>query len=105
MFKITATPTFKVKVQISIPGSDKPGSLEVEFRHMGRAKLREFLDKLKSSEDDDADNLMVIIQGWSGADVPFSREALEALLDQYPASARELFDAFLAELATSKRKN
>lgn len=105
MFKINANPTFKCKVQISIAGSDKPGTIEVEFRHFPRAKLKAFYDAMKTSDEDDAHHLKLIIAGWSGVDVPYSDEALEALLDQYPAAARELFAAYSTELLESKRKN
>lgn len=104
-FKLIANPTFKSKVAISIPGQDKPGTIEIEFRHMSREKLKDYYAQLATADESDTTQLMKIIVGWIGVDTAFSEEALDALLDQYPAAARELFAAYSAELLESKRKN
>ena len=105
MFKLTANPTFKAKVEISIPGATKPGIIEVEFKHQSKEKLKAFFDQMKDSEAADVEHLAKIIVGWSGVDTDYSEEALDAMLDQYPAAAHELFAAYSAELLVSKRKN
>ncbi len=105
MFKIVANPTFQCKVQISIPGIEKPGTINVEFAHLTRQALKAFYEEMKTSEENDAFHLRKIIVGWSGVDTPYSTEALDDLLDHYPAAARELFAAYSAELMESKRKN
>ncbi len=105
MFKLTANPTFKSQVHISIPGQDKPGVIMVTFKHQSKEQLKAFYDGLRNSDDDDLTHLMKIISGWDGVDTPFSEEALDALLNQFPAAARELFAAYSAELLESKRKN
>jgi hypothetical protein len=53
----------------------------------------------------DAEALAEIVSDWSGVDEKFSRDALGVLLDNYPAAAGELFDAFRKELLEARAKN
>ena len=52
-----------------------------------------------------------VIEDWSslvgadGAPVPYTVANLGELLDNYPASAREIYAAYKAELTEAKRKN
>lgn len=103
MFKIQPNPTFKTKVGISVPGQAKPAEIEVEFNYFTRKALRDYFDHISGKEDVEA--LGEIIVGWSGVDVPYSPEALAELLDNYPAAAGDLFEAFRREVLEAKRKN
>ena len=38
-------------------------------------------------------------------DVPFGKESLDALVDNYPAAAGEIFEAFRRELMEARTKN
>lgn len=103
MFKIQPNPTFKAAVALSIPGQSVQVSIEVEFRHMSKSAMRDYFATL--AQRTDADALAEIIVGWSGVDTAFDHDALAALLDNYPAAAGELFEAFRRETLESRRKN
>ena len=103
MFKITPKPKFNTTVQLSVPGSDKPAAITVEFKHLSKSGLKEYFAGLDGKSD--ADALAEIITGWQGVDLEFSPEALGQLLDNYPAAAGELFEAFRRELMEARRKN
>lgn len=103
MFKLQPNPTFTTKVSLSVPGSDKPASIEVEFKHLSRPKIKAFFEGLEGKTD--AEALSEIMVGWSGPDGDFNRDNLQALLDNYPASGGELFDAFRRDLMEARQKN
>lgn len=104
MFKLQPNPTFKAKVAISVAGQVAPAQIEVEFKYLSRPQVRDYFESLGGGKTD-AEALSEIIVGWSGPDQAFSREALEMLLDNYPASGSDLFETFRRELLESKRKN
>ena len=104
MFKIQPNPTFTAKVGISVPGTAKPAEIEVEFKFLKRSAVKEFWDTL-TGDRKDAEALAEVIVGWKGVDQPYSPAALETLLDNYPAAARDLFNAFSNELMASRQKN
>lgn len=103
MFKINPDPTFRVSVAISVPGSDKPQTIAVDFKHLPKSALRDYFTSLDGKSD--AEALGAIVTGWSGVDTDYSAEALATLLDNYPAAAGELFDAYRRELLDASRKN
>ncbi len=104
MFKLQPNPTFKTKVNISIAGQEKPAQIEVEFKYLSKTQVRDFFEALAGKQDD-AEALSELIVGWSGPDQAYSKEALSLLLDNYPSSAGDLFEAFRRELLEAKRKN
>jgi hypothetical protein len=103
MFKLQANPTFTARVPISVPGAEKAPEITVEFKHFTRVGIKKFWEDAAGKED--ADILADIIVGWKGVDQPYSKEALETLLDMFPAANRDLFAAFNTELFESRRKN
>lgn len=103
MFKLTPNPTFTAKVPLSVPGQDKPANVDIEFKHLSRPKIKTYFEGLEGKTDTDA--LGEIIIGWKGIDEDYSPEALQELLDNYPAAAGELFEAFRKELMEARRKN
>ena len=106
MFKLQPNPTFWAKVQIQIPGQEKPGQIEVQYKHFSRADLKAFFEMMASSEQKtDQEHLAEIVVGWRGVDAEFSLENLDKLLDMYPTAAKELFSAFSSELLEARVKN
>lgn len=103
MFKLQPNPTFFAKVDLSVPGESKPQSVEIEFRHMTCKELNSRAERIAKQTNFEA--LSEIIVGWKGIDAPFSGESLEALIDNYPMAAGELFSAFNRELFEARRKN
>jgi len=112
MFTLQAKPTFRAKVAVHRPGEPEAAPFTVEFRHMTQSKLQAFLDETKSKRDQEAiDALASIIVSWesvgtpAGEPVPFSRDALAQMIDQFPATAQSMFVAYAAELAGSRLGN
>lgn len=103
MFKLNPDPTFRASVAISVPGSDKPQTIAVDFKHLPKSALRDYFSGIEGKTDGEA--LGAIIAGWSGVDTDYSPEALDLLLDNYPTAAAELFDAYRRELLDASRKN
>lgn len=103
MFKLNPNPTFNAKVQLSVPGQDKPVSVEIEYKHLSRPQIKKYFDGLEGKTD--AEALSEIILGWKGIDAEYDSDTLQALLDNYPTSGGELFEAFRKELMEARRKN
>lgn len=103
VFKLQPNPTFKATVALSVPGEPDPSCIEVEFRYLGKRAAKEYFGGLGGKSD--AEALGGLIVGWAGVDAPYSADALAQLLDNYPASAGELFEAYRVELLEAKRKN
>ena len=108
MFKLKAKPTFRVKCALPIPGEPSV-SVEIEFRHKTRVQLVEWGATLLGRQDGDV--LEEIIANWSGitdendVPLPFSRAALEALLNEFPAAAKVLSSTYTQELADARLGN
>ena len=107
MFKLTPNPTFWATVSLSVPGSDAPAPIEIEFRHHGQKALAALFRKEGAT---DLDLLPVLINGWRGVegesgDLKYSLEAIATLLDNYPAAGVEIFTAYRRELMESRIKN
>ena len=109
MFRINPAPTFDASVRLTVPGQDAPAVLQLTFAHMGRKAAADWIERAKGRSD--ADVIGEVVRDWkdvqddAGAPVPYSREALAALLDAHPAAGMELFDAYLAALSESRAKN
>ena len=103
MLKIVPEPTFKTSVQITVPGQEEPATVELIFNYMSKTKALEFFSDMKGKTDVEA--LTILIAGWGGFDVPFSKAALETFLDNYPAAAFEIIQAFNRNLLESRIKN
>jgi hypothetical protein len=109
MFRIEPNPTFDAEVRITVPGSAEPALLAVTFRHRGRRELKAWIDRAKDAASDTA-YLGEVIASWRGVEdadgraLPYSAEALARLLDAYPASGGELFDAYLDALTRAREK-
>lgn len=107
MFKLTPQPTFWATVALSVPGSETPSSIDIEFRHLGQKALAELL---RGEEVNDLTILPALMADWRGVGsdagpVPFSVDALAQLLDNYPAASVELFTAYRRALVESRIKN
>ena len=103
MFKLQPKPTFWVKVPIAIAGAPKPALIDIEFKHLGRNSLRDYIASLDGRED--AESLAEIVMGWKEVDEEFSQESLNKLLDNYPGAALSMVKTFVAEALEAKTKN
>lgn len=104
MLKLTPSPTFTTPVEISVPGSAKPETIDIEFRHKTKDELVTFVNALGDGRQDD-EILAEVIVSWKRMDCEYSVEALRTLLKNYTASGREILESYLASVAESRRKN
>ncbi|MBU0752364.1 MAG: phage tail assembly chaperone [Gammaproteobacteria bacterium] len=108
-FRIVPSPTFRVKVPLTVPGAAAAGVVEVEFKHKGREAYGAWWDSIGSRGD--AEVLDEVITGWTdviddkGEPVPYGLEALALLLDRFPASGIELLAAYKKALWEAREKN
>lgn len=109
MIKIVPDPVFSAFVNLTVPGKNETAAVEFEFRHKGRAGLKAWLENAGNKSD--AQLLGEIISGWrdvtdqNGADLPYSLERLEELLNVYPASGQEITLGYVFALTESRAKN
>lgn len=119
--KLAQPAGISAQVRLTVPGSKEPATVELKFRHTTRRQFRALMDGIKSRTDDtvdpvtrDADEIGNFLLGWSVPDLPYagltagapySRDALESVLDAYPASAQEIFAAFGRELFEARAGN
>lgn len=103
MFKLQPNPSFKSKVALSVPGSDKQITVGITFKHLSRPQIKDFFSHLDGKTD--AEALGEVIIDWEDIDASFTPDNLSALLDNYPTAGGELFDAFRRDLLESRRKN
>ncbi len=108
MFTLKAPATFKTTVALSTPGEATADPIRVEFRHKSRTQLADFVAKAASGPEE-VDLLDEVIVGWSliddAGEVPYSKENLAILIDQYGPAATEIYRAYLKALNESRAKN
>jgi len=104
LFSVDPAPTFTIPVQLTAPGGEKR-ALPVTYRHMGKAALAAWRKTVEMRPpEEEADILLEIITDWQAAE-PFSRPALEQLLDGHYGAAQELYLAYLAGLSGARLGN
>lgn len=110
MFKLAPAPTFDLTVELSGPGDSQAGKLQLVAKYLGRSALQDWIKAAKEHQHD-ADWLMQVLVGWrevadaQGLPLDFGRDNLDRLLDAYPRSSQEVFDAYVAALVGARRKN
>ncbi|AQW29527.1 phage tail assembly chaperone [Ralstonia syzygii subsp. celebesensis] len=108
MFSINPKPTFAAEVAIPVAGGGTE-KLQLVFKHKTRDEVKAFFAQAGAGagadDQSDADVLLEIVAGWEDVDVPFSREALDQLVQNYPSAPRAIFDTYLAELTGQRRGN
>jgi len=108
MIRLTPPSTFKARVRFTQPGADD-ALVDFEFRHQAPAALQAWFTASKDRNFVDA--LGDVIVGWSGvidetgAEVPFTADALAAFVAAHTPRATELLGAYLRELTESRQKN
>lgn len=109
MFKLVPDPVFQAVVQLTVPGSPKPAPVTFNFRHKGRRELNAWLHAATGKPH--AEVMAEVIDAWAGVQrpdgspVPYTPEALAQVLDAYPASGDEIFQAYLDALLQGRQKN
>lgn len=99
--KLAASPTFKAKVSIPVPGG-KPADVEFVFRGRTRDQFREFIESM--GERKDAEVIMDCASGWD-LDDPFGAETVELMTQNYLGSARAVIEKYIGELTAARLGN
>lgn len=100
--KLQPDPTFKAKVEISVPGA-APVKVEFTFKHRTRQELDRFIKSVSEMESDTV-MVMSLATAWELAD-DFNEENVGKLCDSYIGAPAAIFDAYLQELVGNRRKN
>jgi len=100
-FSLNASPTFKLKVDIPIPGA-RPEKVEFTFRHKKRDDFVEFLANLAGRQD--VEVIQEIACGWD-LDEPFDADNIERLTQSYLGAAAAIIEAYVTELPALRRGN
>ena len=107
MFKISPKPTFPADVEIATPIG--VATLKLEFKHLGKAKLKELHETAQKQAD--IETLSQIVVGWSevfdaeGNSVAFNADNLAQLIDGYPSAPFEIYQAYLSAANGARVKN
>jgi hypothetical protein len=108
-FCVTPKPTFKTKARLTIPGSDEPGEIELEFKYLNPEQLREF--RKEHGDKPIVESLSMLLIDWSGPvdekgkPVAYSIDALTQLDKQFHTVGDEMWQAYLFEVHGARRKN
>lgn len=100
-FVLTASPTFKAKVGIPIPGGS-PEIVEFTFKHRTKEAYLEWAKDM--AEKEDADLILEVASGWELED-PFDRESLEKLTQNYIGSGRAVLETYINQQTNAKLGN
>lgn len=120
MIRIVPNPTFTCDVPLSVPGTDKPVSIKLTYRHKGRKALNEYqaraVDLAMQADANDAAQQFgayvgEVVEGWTGvldADdkpLPYSADNLARLLEAYPAAGAEIVRCYSRQLSHARSGN
>lgn len=103
-FSLDASPTFKAKVNIAVPGSDKAFALEFTFKHMSKPDFIKFMTPENAKGKTEVELIKEVACGWALGDA-FTDENIQKLLDNYYTSGGAIIDAYVAELYKAREKN
>jgi hypothetical protein len=114
MLKLGASDRFWYPVRVEILDDDgvrRPHEFRALFRRYGRSDFERLMEKVRASEITDDALARDVLLGWhgvqdeSGADITFSQEARERLLDLWPVLPA-IIQAFIeAHSPEGRRKN
>ena len=109
-FTLDPKPTFKMTVQVPIPGEGF-APLELTCKYRNKTERKEFADSVFSAEDgdvnvkmDDVQILKEIIVGWNIAD-KCTPENIEKLAENYPTVPSIVYIDYMSELGKVREKN
>lgn len=99
--KLIANPTFRAKVAIPVAGGE-PVEVEFVFRHRTKTDLDAWI--AARTDKSDPDSFMEMVESW-GLDDPYTRENVEALLENYIGTALATYRVYIDQLVQAKLKN
>lgn len=98
--KLQPNPTFEIITNIPIAGALEHESVVFTVKHLPHSKL----DELTGEGIAYADFAQTVVVGWD-IDAPFSAENLAILMDNYPVTARTIYEAYAKEFFKVVEKN
>ena len=102
MFKRVAVPPFDLSFTVRGQGGFEVGTLTLVCKALRRKEL----DALLAQEDAQLTELLrAIVIGWNDSEEPFSVEALEDLMDQYPGIPQEFLKEYSRSMYMVQAKN
>lgn len=110
MLKLTANPTFRVKVEIPAPGGQKH-TIELDFKHKTKTEFDAWVDARRAKAEagdapqSDLDTVMELATNWHGVDGEFNRENVATFLDIYHAAGRVIGETYARELTQYRLGN
>jgi len=110
-FRIVSAPSFRAVVLITRLGEDKPGSLAITFKCLTQTGVKAWIAGANAEGMNDPKWLDEVIESWEGPEdmegnpVPYSLAALQELCETFPASAREIYRAYMDKRMESRLGN
>lgn len=110
MFRITPNPTFVANVALTRPGEDAV-LVSFTFRHKSKTAYKNWVARLQQGEITVPEGLHEVIESWQGVEdaagkpLPYSREALATLLEEFIPLEEEIVKAYSRTLTESRAKN
>jgi Phage tail assembly chaperone len=115
-FRLVTPDTITGDIALTIPGADKTGIVKMTFAYQTAKQHDTWRDRVVTAAQSGTDTMTAllapVITGWGddvlGADdkpVPYSVEALDDLLDKFPAAGSEIYRGYTKLLTESRVKN
>lgn len=113
MLKLKPDPRFSAPVLVPVPGADAV-EIQLRFRYKTRTELADYSARAAKAHGNgsDLELLLEVVDGWeravvdeAGNAVPFSREALAALIDAYPGAVLAVLRSYFAAHNEARAKN
>jgi len=102
---ISQNPTFDAIIKIPLPGTDKEAQpVRFTFKVLGRAAMKEFLDRLQQPGDNETASLMEVVAGWEFDD-EFNKTSMEKLLDTFIGIGGIIIRTFIDEQTKARLGN
>lgn len=108
--RLVPAATFDAAVKLTVAGAEEPAVVLFTFARKTKHELKAWIDSASGRQDPDF--LGEVVKGWKagvldaeGTLVPFSQQAFEQLLDQYPASGLQIYNGYLAAYGEARAKN
>lgn len=102
---IKANPTFRAPVEIRRPGDEPPLKFIGVFKHRTRDQFEALAKESRDSPRTDLEAVLDVLQGWDEMLEPFSRENVDALLQNFHEAADVIASTYVRELGPARRGN
>lgn len=93
--KLEAPSTFKAKVEVPIPGEDKPAACWMTFKYRKKSEFQKWLYEREGA--DDVESFLNMVEGWD-LEVEFTRANVETFLDVYAGASLATLRAYTENL-------